>query len=103
MGNDLISGGLGADVLEGGFGNDILIDGTVTLIQPNSDSLTKVLSSYRPWNIQTLRNITSRIAVTLDTTRDDTLLGANGTDWFWSNDGLDILDRLALEPWNAVT
>src|SRR5262249_25793428 len=76
LGNDLSEGGSGADRLEGAAGNDILIDGTVALVNPATDSLTRVLADYRPTNRQSLIDISTRIAVTFDTAAADTLTGA---------------------------
>jgi uncharacterized delta-60 repeat protein len=101
LGNDLIAGGLGADRLEGAAGNDILIDGTVALVNPATDSLADVLADYRPANRPSLIDISTRISVTFDTAAADTLTGARGTDWFWSDDPLDLLDLTGAEPKNA--
>lgn len=101
LGNDLIAGGAGADQLLGAAGNDILIDGTVALVNPATDSLTRVLADYRPANRQSLIAISARVGVTFDVAGADTLTGAGGTDWFWSDDALDVLDRTGAEPKNA--
>jgi uncharacterized delta-60 repeat protein len=101
LGNDLIAGGAGADRLQGAAGNDILIDGTVALVNPATDSLTRVLADYRPTNRQSLIDISARVTVTFDVAGTDTLTGAGGTDWFWSDDLLDVLDLTGAEPKNA--
>jgi uncharacterized delta-60 repeat protein len=101
LGNDLIAGGAGADRLEGAAGNDILIDGTVALVNPATDSLTRVLADYRPTNRQSLIDISAFVTVTFDVAGTDTLTGASGTDWFWSDDLLDVLDLTGAEPKNA--
>jgi Ca2+-binding RTX toxin-like protein len=98
-GKDLLIGGLGADLLDGGAGNDILFDGTVALTSPGTDSLSAILSAYRP-TPTVLATLTARLLVTFDTSAADTLTGGRGTDWFWSNDGLDILDWTGTEPRN---
>lgn len=102
LGNDLIAGGLGADALEGNGGNDILIDGTVALVNPVTDSLSNVLANYVPTQRPKLVDISNRITVTFDTASADSLTGGVGIDWFWSNDPLDVLDRLPSEPLNEV-
>ncbi|HEX3149567.1 MAG TPA: Ig-like domain-containing protein [Gemmataceae bacterium] len=102
-GSDLIVGGLGNDVIEGGAGNDILFDGTVALANPNTDSLANVLADYRPTKVASLQLISSRLTVTFDTNHQDSLTGGKGTDWFWSNDGLDVLDVFGKEPKNSIT
>ncbi|HKB00582.1 MAG TPA: Ig-like domain-containing protein [Gemmataceae bacterium] len=101
LGNDLIAGGAGADQLLGAAGNDILIDGSVALVNPATDSLTRVLADYRPSNRASLIDISTRITVTFDVAASDTLTGAGGTDWFWSDDPLDVLDLTGTEPKNA--
>lgn len=90
-----------ADQLLGAGGNDILIDGTVALVNPATDSLTRVLADYRPANRPSLIAISARVGVTFDVAGSDTLTGAGGTDWFWSDDALDVLDRTGAEPKNA--
>lgn len=101
-GNDLIVGGLGADRLEGSGGNDLLFDGTVALTHPATDSLTAILAAYRPSNLASLSDISARLTVTFDTASADTLKGGSGTDWFWSNDALDVLDITSTEPRNGL-
>ena len=101
-GKDLLIGGLGSDFLDGGPGNDILFDGQVTLTNPATDSLTKVLASYVPSQRSSLVSITSRLQVTFDTAGVDNLFGGFGLDWFWTNDALDVTDRLPTETLNAV-
>ena len=101
-GNDLIVGGLGDDQLDGGFGNDILFDGQVAVVNPATDTLAKVLASYVPSQRSSLRNITSRLAVTFDPAGADNLAGGPGVDWFWTNDSLDLTDRRSTEPLNAI-
>jgi Ca2+-binding RTX toxin-like protein len=101
-GKDLLVGGLGADLLEGGPGTDILFDGQIALATPAVDTLSAVLASYVPSRRTSLVGITGRIVVTFDTGAADTLTGGTGTDWFWSNDPLDVLDRRPTEPLNAV-
>ena len=102
-GNDLLVGGLGADLLEGGLGSDILFDGTVELNDPATDSLEKVLASFVPTRRSSLVAISRRLTVTSDTASVDTLTGGAWTDWFWSADGLDVLDILPREFKNAIS
>ncbi|HKB02029.1 MAG TPA: Ig-like domain-containing protein [Gemmataceae bacterium] len=101
LGKDLIAGGAGADRLEGAAGNDILIDGAVALVNPATDTLTRVLADYIPTSLPSLIDISARITVTFDAAGADTLTGAGGTDWFWSDDPLDVLDLTGAEPKNA--
>jgi Ca2+-binding RTX toxin-like protein len=101
-GKDLLVGGLGSDFIDGGFGNDLLFDGQVALVNPVTDSLAAILASYVPSQRSSLVNITSRLQVTFDTTGADNLFGGLGVDWFWTNDALDVTDRLPTEPLNAV-
>jgi uncharacterized delta-60 repeat protein len=101
-GNDFLVGGLGSDLLVGGIGNDILLDGQVAVTKPATDSFAKVLASYSPKRHSSLVNISNRIAVTYDPAGTDNLIGGRGTDWFWSSDSLDVIDRRATEPLNAA-
>jgi Ca2+-binding RTX toxin-like protein len=101
-GNDLLVGGTGADFLDGGLGNDLLFDGRVAVNDPARDSLARVLASYAPSRHASLVNITNRLTVTPDPAATDNLTGGLGVDWFWSNDSLEALDRVASEPLNAV-
>jgi uncharacterized delta-60 repeat protein len=101
-GKDLLVGGLGADILDGGNGNDILFDGTVAVANPGSDSLAAILAAYVPTRKSVLANLSARLSVTPDTAAVDSLTGGVGTDWFWSADGLDVLDVRPNEPHNAV-
>ena len=100
-GKDLIAGGAGADLLEGGGGTDILFDGSVAVIDPGSNSLTKVLAAFAPAKRPTLVAITGQLAVPPDTGATDTLTGGGGTDWFWSSDLTDVLDQVGTEPNNG--
>jgi Ca2+-binding RTX toxin-like protein len=102
-GKDLLVGGLGADLLVGGAGSDILMDGTVGLTSPGTDSLPAVLAAFVPTSHSALVALSARLTVTPDAASTDSLTGGAGTDWFWSADGLDVLDRLGTEPRNAVT
>ena len=102
LGNDLIVGGLGVDTVEGGTGHDILFDGVVTVKNPATDSLAKVLATYVPTRRSSLVNITNRINVTFDATTVDNLTGGLGVDWFWTIDALDVTDRKSTEPLNAM-
>jgi hypothetical protein len=70
-------------------------------VNPATDSLTRVLADYRPTNRQSLIDISARVTVTFDVAGTDTLTGASGTDWFWSDDLLDVLDLTGAEPKNA--
>jgi uncharacterized delta-60 repeat protein len=101
-GNDLLVGGLGSDLLDGGAGNDILFDGQVSLTNPATDSLAKVLASYVPNRRSSLLNITNRVVVAFDQAGTDNLIGGRGIDWFWSSDILDVNDRRSTEPLNAA-
>jgi uncharacterized delta-60 repeat protein len=101
-GKDLLVGGFGADVMLGGAGNDILFDGTVALVNPAADNLRAILTAFTPTNPATMVALSARLVVTNDTTGVDSLTGGAGTDWFWSNDALDVLDLKPGEPHNAV-
>ncbi|HEX3151616.1 MAG TPA: Ig-like domain-containing protein [Gemmataceae bacterium] len=102
-GNDLLVGGLGADQVFGGSGNDLLFDGNVALANPGTDTMRAILTAYKSKSPTVLKNISSRLAVTSDTANADSLTGGTGTDWFWSADGLDVLDVKSNEPKNAVS
>jgi len=97
-GNDLIAGGLGSDVLLGGAGSDLLFDGVVRTTNP--DTLRQVLDDWDPLSPASYIDVRSRLSVTFDTASRDFLFGGGGLDWFWSNDPLDIVDRLAGEARN---
>jgi Ca2+-binding RTX toxin-like protein len=101
-GKDMLIGGLGGDNLDGGAGTDILFDGTVALANPTTDSLQKVLAVFAPTKRPVLVDLSNRLTVTSDDTYVDSLTGGAGTDWFWSVDGLDVLDTLGTEPKNKV-
>jgi hypothetical protein len=101
-GKDLIAGGAGADFLEGGAGTDILLDGFVAVADPAHDSLPKVLAAFDPRRLSVLAGLTARLSVTPDPGAADTLTGGAGRDWFWSADGLDLLDLTGTEPKNGV-
>jgi hypothetical protein len=90
-GNDLLIGGKGADYLDGGAGHDILFDGTLTVNAKFTDSLRKILTDWNPADPASYAAIRNRITVTPDTASKDVLIGGGGTNWFWSNDSLDIL------------
>src|SRR5262249_37393304 len=102
-GNDLLVGGLGADLLDGGSGNDPLFDGPRPRTGPLTDSLANVLAAYVPSRRVSLLGITARLVVTFDQTAADVIIGGVGRDWFWTDDPLDVLDRLPMEPHNAIT
>ncbi len=95
-GNDLISGGLGADALYGGAGSDLLFDGQVKAAS-SGDTLRQILNDWDPASAASYINVRSRCVVTFDSTSRDFLLGGSDTDWFWSNDPLDVLDRMSGE------
>ena len=101
-GKDLIAGGAGADLLEGGGSTDILFDGSVAVVDPNNDSLARILAAFKPANPLSLAALTARLSVTPNPGSADTLTGGGGTDWFWSSDLLDVLDLTGLEPKNGV-
>ena len=95
-GNDFQVGGLGADLLSGLTGDDILVSGTATVASP-PDSVRQVLTACDPATPGIYADLRSRLIVTDDPAATDTLTGGVGTDWFWSADGLDVLDREAGE------
>jgi Ca2+-binding RTX toxin-like protein len=101
-GKDMLIGGLGADRLDGGAGTDILFDGSVALTTPATDSLQKILTAFVPTKQTVLVDLSNRLIVTSDDTHIDSLTGGTGIDWFWSVDGLDVLDVLSTEPKNKV-
>jgi len=98
-GNDFLIGGLGADLLSGLTGDDILVSGTATVVS-STDSLRQVLTAWDPTTPGIYADLRSRLVVTDDPAATDTLTGGAGTDWFWSADGLDILDQEAGEELN---
>ncbi len=97
-GDDLIAGGLGSDSIFGGTGSDLLFDGTVKTTNP--DTLRNILNDWNPLILASYIDIRSRLTVTFDTASRDFLLGGTGVDWFWSNDSLDVLDRVPGEVRN---
>ena len=72
------------------------------LANPGADSLQAILKTYAPTKQPALVDISNRLVVTSDDTHVDSLTGGAGTDWFWSVDGLDMLDALGTEPKNKV-
>lgn len=100
-GKDLLIGGLGPDRLDGGLGNDMLIDGSAAPNNPG-DTLAAILKAYNPASHKSLVALTIRLGVAFDDTTADAMTGDSGTDWFWTLDGLDVVDRTGKEPVNGV-
>jgi uncharacterized delta-60 repeat protein len=98
-GNDFLVGGFGADLLSGLTGDDILVSGTAT-VASSTDSLRQVLTAWEPTTPGIYADLRSRLVVTDDPAATDTLTGGDGIDWFWSADGLDVLDQEAGEEVN---
>lgn len=97
-GNDLIAGGSGSDVLLGGGGSDLLFDGTARATGP--DTLRQVLNDWNPLSPASYVDVRARLTVTFDLASRDYLFGGGGLDWFWSDDPLDVLDRVGGEARN---
>jgi Ca2+-binding RTX toxin-like protein len=99
-GKDILVGGLGADVLLGGAGPDVLFDGTVTVVGGSPfapPNLRPVFADWDPADLAGYQAVRDQIDVTPDTASRDVLLGGPGTDWFWSDDPLDLLDLSPIE------
>jgi Ca2+-binding RTX toxin-like protein len=102
-GKDILVGGLGADLLMGGAGSDVLFDGLVRVVGGSTFSAPNLRPVFATWNADdpaTYAAVRAKLIVTPDTASEDRLLGGLGTDWFWSNDTLDLLDINGLEVKN---
>ena len=92
-GNDFVIGGTGADLLFGQDDHDIVVAGTAAVRSPSTDSLRKVLTDWDPAVAGIYANIRARLLVT-DDGAVDRLTGGDGTDWFWSSEGIDVLEDI---------
>jgi hypothetical protein len=105
-GRDLLIGGSGADSLNGGTNDDILV-GSATTYDANLTALNRVMSEWTSARtyMQRVNNITAGLGNTAGTMLtatqcvvdgvDDTLLGAAGTDWFFSSTAEEAFDDMA--------
>jgi Ca2+-binding RTX toxin-like protein len=83
-GDNLIVAGLGQHTVQAGNGSNILIDGSVQLTH-SGDSLRQVLNDWMRYGAvaANVASIRSRLTVTDNTSRANTLLAGSGLDWFW--------------------
>jgi Ca2+-binding RTX toxin-like protein len=93
VGNDFVIGGTGTDLLFGQDDHDIVVAGTAAVRNPSTDSLRKVLTDWDPAAAGIYPNIRARLVVT-DDGAVDRLNGGGGTDWFWSAEGIDVLEDI---------
>jgi Ca2+-binding RTX toxin-like protein len=102
-GKDVLVGGLGADILYGGVGTDVLFDGLVRVVGGSIFSPPNLRPVFATWiadDLATYAAVRAKLIVTPDTASQDRLIGGASTDWFWSNDLLDLLDITGLEVKN---
>jgi Ca2+-binding RTX toxin-like protein len=106
-GRDILIGGLGADFLDGGDGDDLLIGGA-TWFDSDPIALSKIQAEWRSNSSyedrrkhllgQLLGGQNGTTVLTEQKLPDDgaadTLIGGNGTDWFWGWNG----DQFFLAP-----
>jgi hypothetical protein len=70
-----------------------LAAGTTAVRNASTDSLRKVLTDWDPAVAGIYANIRARLLVTDDGAADH-LTGGDGTDWFWSSEGIDVLEDI---------
>jgi subtilisin family serine protease len=71
------------------FGGTVIVAGGDPFSLPQ---LRPVFAAWDPDDPATYAAVRSKLVVTPDTASKDVLLGGSGTDWFWSDDPLDVLD-----------
>jgi hypothetical protein len=71
--------------------------GGSSFVPPN---LRPVFAAWNADDPATYAAVRSKLIVTPDTASNDQLLGGLDTDWFWSNDLLDLLDITGIEVKN---